>query len=425
MTNPRFLILAPYFFPYQNPRARRIMRIIEHLDKVSSNIDVICSSRSEKPKLFSKKVQIHPCGFNSLKERFSSLSGIPQSSTSKKDQSLFLKDTAKKINTLLLKSFYWPDDSFLWIKPALKKANKLIKEHSYDAIISFSLPYAGALVAEQLKLGHPNVKWINDIGDPLAFQTKNQVNNIFLYESKNRKTEARLLNTADLSIVTNSGLKKIYQQELNITSNKIEIVGPFNQIGKPITQKPNNQTLRFLYLGSFYKSLRSPKRLIKFFSEVKQQVPNLNPELHIAGNLSSYDLKILEANDKIKSMLVIHPFLSKEKTQELIAQSHFLINLSNNSVHQLPSKCADYVASCLPIINIFEEADDVSKSYLKSHPLHYNYNSRYKSENQSESLKNFIQNGKDKTIKEEKSLNLLKKSNPSYMVFLIQDLLKQ
>ena len=425
MTNPRYLILAPYFFPYQNPRARRIMRIIEQLDKVSSNIDVICSSRSEKPDLFSKNVQIYPCGFNSLKERFSNLSGIPQSSSPRKYHSLFLKDTVKKINTLLLKSFYWPDDSFLWIKPALKKANKLIKEHSYDAIISFSLPYAGALVAEQLKLGHPNVKWINDIGDPLAFQTRNQVNNIFWYESKNRKTEARILNTADLSIVTNSGLKKIYQQELNITSNKIEIVGPFNQIGKPITQKTNTQRLRFLYLGSFYKSLRSPKRLIKFFSEIKRQVTDLNPELHIAGNLSSYDLKILEANDEIKSMLVIHPFLSKEKTQELIAQSHFLINLSNKSVHQLPSKCADYVASCLPIINIFEEANDVSKNYLESHPLHYNYNSKHTSENQKESLKNFIQKCKDKTIEEEKSLNLLRKSNPSYMVSLIQDLLKQ
>ncbi len=419
MTNKRFLILAPYFFPYQNPRARRVLKLLEHLDKKGFKTDVVCSSRSLKPNYLSDNIKIHPCGFNSIKEKFSKLSGIP---SSKKDPSSIgskLKSVAKGLNGVFLKSFYWPDDSFVWMKKAKATCFKLSENNSYDAIICFSLPYASLIIGEQLKDAYPNILWINDIGDPLAFQSKNLINNTWLYEKQNQKTEQRILNKANLNIVTNEGLKRIYQQKLKIQEDQLKVVGPFNQVGFPVKEQAADKAFSFLYLGTFYAKLRSPKRLKLMFKDILKQFPNRNPKLWIAGPIKSEEAKLFQSDPSLKDHVTIYPFLNKEDTQDLIQKSRFLINISNLSEHQLPSKCADYVASGLPIINVYEFEKDVSASYLAPYPLVFNYNSLKKGVKQTRALGNFIELYKDKTVNPNVSEKILEKSKPAYMLQLI------
>ena len=425
MTNKRFLILAPYFFPYQNPRARRVLKLLEHLDKKGFKTDVVCSSRSLKPNYLSDNIKIHPCGFNSIKEKFSKLSGIP---SSKKDPSSIgskLKSVAKGLNGVFLKSFYWPDDSFVWMKKAKATCFKLSENNSYDAIICFSLPYASLIIGEQLKDAYPNILWINDIGDPLAFQSKNLINNTWLYEKQNQKTEQRILNKANLNIVTNEGLKRIYQQKLKIQEDQLKVVGPFNQVGYPAKEQAVDKAFSFLYLGTFYAKLRSPKRLKLMFKDILKQFPNRNPKLWIAGPIKSEEAKLFQSDPSLKDHVTIYPFLNKEDTQDLIQKSRFLINISNLSEHQLPSKCADYVASGLPIINVFELENDVSSAYLKEHPMVFKYNSSLVNANQTVKMKGFIDEHNNKLIQQELSKDLLSNSSPEYLLQCIMNLWKR
>ena len=425
MTNKRFLILAPYFFPYQNPRSRRVYRLLELMDKKGFVVDVVCSKRSEQPPKFSENIKIYPCGNNSLKEKFSSLSGIVPPANNGTKQKVSFKAFAKKINALVLKSIYWPDDSFIWIKHAKKQAEQLCQNNSYDALISFSLPYASSIVAEYLIEKHPSIKWVNDIGDPLAFQENKLINNTLLYEKRNQRTEERVLNKADLNIITNEGLKGVYKEALSIASSKLAIVGPFNQVGQPVLKKSVATPLRFLYMGSFYPMLRSPKRLRDLFLNILDQSKDIAVEFHLLGLSSKKDINVFLEHPKLKDKIHIQPFLSQEKTTETIQKSHFLINISNRSVHQLPSKCADYIASCLPIINIYEFGKDVSASYLAPYPLVFNYNSLKTDVKQTHALGNFIKLNKDQTVDPDVSEKILEQSKPAYMLQLILKLLKQ
>lgn len=425
MTNKRFLILAPYFFPYQNPRARRVLKLLEQLDKKGFKVDVVSSSRSLKPDYLSDNIEIYPCGFNSVKEKFSSLSGIPSSNTDSSNIGSKLKSVAKDLNGVFLKSFYWPDDSFVWIKKAKNQCFKLFESYNYDAIICFSLPYASLIVGEQLKDAFPKTLWINDIGDPLAFQSKNLINNTWLYEKRNQNTEQRVLNKANLNIVTNEGLKRIYRQKLRIQEDKLKVVGPFNQVGFPAKEQAGDKAFSFLYLGTFYAELRSPKRLKLMFKEILKLFPDKKPKLWIAGPIKAEEAKLFQADPNLKDHITIYPFLNKENTQSLIQKSRFLVNISNRSEHQLPSKCVDYIASCLPIINVFELENDVSSAYLKGHPMVFNYNSSLVKDDQTNKLKAFIDEYKDKLIQPGLSKDLLSNSRPEYMLQCIMNLWKR
>ena len=425
MTNKRFLILAPYFFPYQNPRSRRVYRLLELMDQKGYVVDVVCSKRSEHPPQFSENIQIYPCGNNSLKEKFSSLSGIVPSANKETKQRSSFKQFAKRINALVLKSIYWPDDSFIWIKHAKKQAEQLCQNKSYDALISFSLPYASNIVAEYLIEKHPSIKWINDIGDPLAFQENNLINNTLLYEKRNQRTERRILKKADLNILTNAGLKRIYEEALSIASSKFAVVGPFNQVGQPVLKKSAVLPLKFLYMGSFYPRLRSPKRLRDLFLNILDQNKEIAVEFHLLGLSNKKDIKVFLEHPKLKDKIHIQSFLGQKETTDTIQNCHFLINISNRSVHQLPSKCADYVASCLPIINVYEFEEDVSARYLAQYPLVFNYNSLKTDVKQTHALSSFIELNKDQTVDPGVSKKILEQSNPTYMLQLILKLLKQ
>ena len=425
MTNKRFLILAPYFFPYQNPRARRVLKLLEQIDKKGFKADVVCSSRSLNPNYLSENIEIYPCGFNSIKEKFSSLSGIPSPKNDSSSIGSKIKSVAKDLNGVFLKSFYWPDDSFVWIKKAKATCFKLIESQSYDAIICFSLPYVSLMVGEQVKAAFPNILWINDIGDPLAFQSKNLINNTWLYENRNQKAEQRILNKANLNIVTNEGLKRIYQQKFKIQEDQLKVVGPFNQVGFPINEQAADKAFSFLYLGTFYTKLRSPKRLILMFKDILKQFPDRNPQLWIAGPIKAEEAKLFQSDPSLKDHVTIYPFLNKEDTQDLIQKSRFLVNISNLSKHQLPSKCADYIASCLPIINVFELENDVSSAYLKRHPMVFNYNSSLVNANQTVKLKGFIDEHNNKLIQQDLSKDLLSNSSPEYLLQCIMNLWKR
>ena len=230
---------------------------------------------------------------------------------------------------------------------------------------------------------------------------------------------------ADLNILTNESLKQVYERKLYIQSEKLKVVGPFNQVAKPITEQKVNKTLSFLYLGTFYSKLRSPLRLMTLFKEVLNHFQNKDLHFYIAGPLRSEEKKLFQSDPTINDCLTIYPFLNKKETQTLIEKSSFLINISNLSEHQLPSKCADYIASCLPIINVFELEQDVSKSYLKTHPLVYNYNSSLNSEDQKHSLKSFIEKNENRLIPEKLSVEILKESSPEYMFECIMNLWKR
>ena len=419
MTNKNLLILAPYFFPYENPRSRRVLKVVETLDEAGFYIHIVCSKVAQKPPQLSERVSIYPVGFNAPKERFFQ----PKQANKSQDRSTSSSPwmtRLKKINNLALKSIYWPDDSFTWVKDSYEKAEEIVQKFSINAVLSFSLPFASILTGLKLKRKHPNLQWITDIGDPLNFQVDNPINNPWFYNNKNKQVEQQALITADLNIVTNLGLQEKYISELQIPKNKLAVVGPFNQVGQRAIKSKNTESVHLLFMGSFYPQIRRAQVLLKHLENLVLESPNTKYRITLAGNLNHSDTKLFKNSTLIGKITKLKPYQDISNSQKLIQEADFLINLNNTTSFQLPSKCADYLASGLPIINITQHTDDPSNTYFKNYPLCFHVTSQ----TSTKELFQFILANKGQLVTEHTIESCLRESNPIYYKTLIVDLLK-
>ena len=419
MTNKNLLILAPYFFPYENPRSRRVLKVVETLDEAGFFIHIVCSKVAQKPPQLSERVSIYPVGFNAPKERFFQ----PKQANKSQDRSTSSSPwmtRLKKINNLALKSIYWPDDSFTWVKDSYEKAEEIVQKFSINAVLSFSLPFASILTGLKLKRKHPNLQWITDIGDPLNFQVDNPINNPWFYNNKNKQVEQQALITADLNIVTNLGLQEKYISELQIPKNKLAVVGPFNQVGQRAIKSKNTESVHLLFMGSFYPKIRRAQVLLKHLENLVLESPNTKYRITLAGNLNHSDTKLFKNSTLIGKITKLKPYQDISNSQKLIQEADFLINLNNTTSFQLPSKCADYLASGLPIINITQHTDDPSNTYFKNYPLCFHVTSQ----TSTKELFQFILANKGQLVTEHTIESCLRESNPIYYKTLIVDLLK-
>lgn len=419
MTNKNLLILAPYFFPYENPRSRRVLKVVETLDEAGFYIHIVCSKVAQKPPQLSERVSIYPVGFNAPKERFFQ----PEPANNPQDRSASNSPwmaRLKQINHLILKSIYWPDDSFTWVKDSYEKAEEIVQKYNIYAVLSFSLPFASILTGLKLKRNHPSLQWITDIGDPLNFQVDNPMNNTWFYNNKNKQVEKQALITADLNIVTNLGLQEKYISELQIPENKLAVVGPFNQIGQRVIKSKNTESIHLLFMGSFYPKIRRAQVLLQHLENLVLGSPNTQFQITLAGNLNHSDTKLFKNNPLIGKITELKPYQDIANSQKLIQEADFLINLNNTTSFQLPSKCADYLASGLPIINITQHTDDPSIIYFKNYPFCFHVTSQ----TSTKELVQFIRTNKGQLASEHTIESCLKESNPVYYKTLIVDVLK-
>ena len=138
----RILILSPYYDPYQNPRSYRANRYAHMLAQRGHTVCVLTSNRSQFTQPTHKNITIETAGFNSIKEiYFSLLKGKKERSIAESEnksgqhKSSWTLRSFIQLNNLFIKNLYWPDDAFIWRKPALKKALTLLSTHQFDVVI--------------------------------------------------------------------------------------------------------------------------------------------------------------------------------------------------------------------------------------------------------------------------------------------------
>ena len=232
--------------------------------------------------------------------------------------------------------------------------------------------------------------------------------------------EQQALMAADLNIVTNPGLREKYSSELQIPKNKLTVVGPFNQIGQRVTKSKNTESVHLLFMGSFYPKIRRAQVLLQHLEKLVLESLNIQYQITLAGNLNHSDTKLFKNSPLICKIIQLKPYQDIVNSQKLIQEADFLINLNNTTSFQLPSKCADYLASGLPIINITQHTDDPSIIYFKNYPLCFHVTSQ----TSTKELVQFIRTNKGQLASEHTIESCLKESNPVYYKTLIEDVLK-
>lgn len=408
----KILIISYYYTPAISPRAFRWTTIAEYWAKKGEHVEVICSWESGLVRSeIINGVHIHRVGnttVDMLQKRLGNNGSV---------KNIILKEQKKTKNKLLLflkwiyghtwKKIYWPDFACLWYFSALRKAKYLLMTGKYDKLITVSIPFTCHIVGLNIKKYNPDMLWVMDIGDPFYILDATPVNNYKMYRRLNYLIEKKIISCADIISVTTEALAKIYRNVFPESNKKIYVIPPLISLSNNSDIENhvllNNDMIRFVFVGTLYKTIRSPNFLLQLFKRLLQTSLGDKLEIHFFGRnmdcINSFELYKDLFNEKIFT----HGLVDHNIALQIMKEADFLINIGNTTSYQLPSKLVEYMSSGKPIINLIASSNDSSLPLIKDYPLHINImDNDIIEESKVLLLENFIRNSLGKVVNPEK-----------------------
>ena len=404
----RFLIISYSYTPFLNPRSFRWTAIAEKWVQQGGKVDLVCSwlpglSRCEVV----NGVQVHRVGggiIEILRSKFSQESKSASEDKNSTNSSIVKKSRFKSlimtavrlIHDIFWKNLYWPDYACTWIGPASNKALELCRTENYSAIISVSDPFSSHLAGRKVKSDYPQVIWLVDIGDPFCFRDDIPVNNLKLYKNLNIKVEREIFKEADSISVTCQPTADEYVELFPEFKNKIEVIPPLLSITPGQKRAgsffPASNSLRILYIGTLYRSIRSPEFLLKLFAMLSQQNPGNRIELHFVGAINRCEDLFEQYRQLIGNQIFLHGQVDRDSATCAMEEADLLVNIGNGNRYQLPSKIVEYASLGKPILNLSTIDEDSSQLFLKDYAASLNLRCQGKVPSESDVIEvmNFI-----------------------------------
>ena len=378
----KILICAYYFPPIGTPRSYRWREFVTHLYSKGWCIDVLTIDTSNKhPNYDSKLLDNLPTEakifrtYPGIMHHLSSLllaennviaSKAKQSDNlqlTSPDTSISLKQT---IGKLLFKTFekslrtvFIPDEAVSWLPFALSTGRRLIKENSYDAIISSAFPSTCHIVGYFLKQLSGGKPWIADYGDPWVYNPSFRLPKWRSLIDK--KLEARILKSVNKLIFTTDGTKEHY---LNLypflKSEDVKVITQgfsYKEFHESLPESTDK--FRIVYTGMFYKD-GEPFRFFDALKSVREIWKDL--EVVIAGNITNEEYKIYTEKNGLSEVVKFIGFVSNKRSLALQKGASVLLLIGHGGGIQVPGKTYEYIAAKRPILSVkIDNADIASK----------------------------------------------------------------
>jgi glycosyltransferase involved in cell wall biosynthesis len=364
----KVLIITYYWPPAGGPGVQRWLKFVKYLPDfeiqpivyVPENptypiIDKeLVSEVSDKAIILKKKI-FEPYGFASIFSK----------NKTKKISSGIIPNQKKQ--SFMEKLFLWirgnvfiPDARVFWVKPSVKYLEKYIQENQIDTIITSGPPHSLHLIGLGLK-EKLNVKWIADFRDP--WTTIGYHNKLKLSDSASKKhkdLESKVLNTADVILVTSNSTKKEFEA---LTTKPIEVITNGFDIEK-IEKQPLDEKFSLAHIGSFL-SERNPRILWKCLKELVKENADFKKdfELKLIGAVSQ---EVLDAISEFKLDKYVNNlgYVSHKIAIEHQRKSQVLLLIEIDSEETksiIPGKLFEYMVSERPIIGIGPEGSDFAE----------------------------------------------------------------
>ena len=222
-----------------------------------------------------------------------------------------------------------------------------------DMVIALSTPFMDLLGLAKYVHQLPNntekkTTYIADSGDPFYYsqQTKRA-----LYFKWVEKWVYRHFDY--LSIPTSDAIPA-YAPLIPIEKIKI-IPQAFNMRDVNLAPAPTGNIPTFAYAGVFYQDIRNPEFLFQHLCTLEEDfrfhVYLRHRDPHITSILNKYQQQLGEK-------LVIHYSVERTELLYRLSECHFLINISNTTTTQLPSKLIDYGITKRPVYSFDKHGFD-------------------------------------------------------------------
>ena len=184
--------------------------------------------------------------------------------------------------------------------------------------------------------------FIADYGDPYSYKQGQLAPRLHRWLEKRMLSKFNhILVPTEIMVSTFEKLKNksaihVLPQALNLNAF---------ETAKELSSAKDN-VVNLYYAGNFYSDIRNPKELFRHLIDSK-----LNFVFHVFTNTKDSDnMGILRTYAKqLNTRLVVRHLLPREECIYEMSKGDFLVNVSNSTSNQLPSKLIDYKLTGRPI----------------------------------------------------------------------------
>lgn len=248
-----------------------------------------------------------------------------------------------------------------------KKIYKEIKRDwgTYDCIISTCAPFSLVVMGKKLRDMGLAKKWITILLDTYVHDAFLGYNPKRL--AKRKALAEKILDGVDGIFALEGVLEGNLQNGYNPEYHK-KLVGIY-----PITLKEQknypseSDKIEMIYTGRFYNKIREPEKMLKILSCFPSEF-KLN--LYSTG----CDEEVERLTKTSACQMEICGQIGHEEVLEQTGKSDILINLGNTIANQMPSKVLEYMGFGKPIVNFYQNPDDMGIKMFNAYPLAFNFN---------------------------------------------------
>ena len=342
----KIVIITKSYFPVQSPRAMRATELAQQFSRMGHDVTVYAVNGVKDSSQYTKEtgVNIKLIKTNWLPSEF--------------PQSQFKQFLVRLLSFVLGRFTEFPNIEFLFKIPQILKS-----ENNIDLLVTIAFPYpihwGTAIAKKKLNKKFPKI-WVSDCGDPYM---GNDVNKPYFYFKYFERF------WGDMTDYVTIPVKEAALAYFPNVQNKIQVI-PQGFDFSSIRVKEGfvkNNIPSFAYTGTIFPGYRDLTTFLEYLCTLQEEfrfyIYTKTPET------------ILSYKEKLKDKLIISDYIPRIELIFQLSQMDFLINLTNQSTVQSPSKLIDYGLSKRPILDVstpFVEKD-VLKSFMigdysKRHP---------------------------------------------------------
>ncbi|WP_439883132.1 glycosyltransferase [Pontibacter sp. MBLB2868] len=297
-------------------------------------------------------------------EYYKKLSGkkeIPYSGFANQNSKDSLLD---KVFKFVRGNLFIPDARVGWNKHALAKAEELLKNGTFKAILTTSPPHSTQLIGLKLKQKY-NLTWIADLRDPWTdIHYYDQLYHTALAKRLDAKYEKQVLQHADAILVTSEDTKRLFlNKPASIDSRKIHVI-PNGYDGADFTfdSKPPKNEFIITYTGTITENYNIDV-FLKVLATLLSLFSDINYKLRFVGKVSEGMKKRIEKAGLLGITEFI-PYVPHQESIKYMMESTVLflaIADVDNVYANVPGKLFEYLASNKPIIALGPVHSDMDR----------------------------------------------------------------
>lgn len=258
---------------------------------------------------------------------------------------------------------YFPDSKIGWVRPAVRRGRRLLRERNYSAIISTSPPVSSHLVGMELA-EHSGLMWIADFRD---FWTMYKIEESYATPAFIRRGNdllARIRDNSTLITAVNPAISA-YIGRGEVITNGFDL----ERARKWLAPSDNN-TFGIGIPGNFNEE-RVVEPLLKAVDGVRRSHPELHSRIRFiqVGQVDTDWIRRLFAAHELSDRLDVYGLQKRDRTIEIFSSCHlFYIGLTSDREQGiLPQRMFDLAASGRPVLASAAQESEVCRFIQSTH----------------------------------------------------------